>query len=268
MVTIAVVGAQRRQPGNPPIVEPVEFPSRQGRLLVGDLFRPAPGAGDWIVLLHGMESCRGGTKQLAMTEHAIAAGYGVLRFDFSFVGDSEGRFEDMTVSGEVADASGALDFLSEFGPRSTTLVGSSLGGLVSLLVAAADQRVGRLITIAAVADTALFSDELSEAELADWQSSGRRAWGEKHLKWGFLDDARSIDVAARIVEIDVPTLVLHGEDDPVVPPRHADVIESSVSGPVRKRMYAGVGHRFDEPGALDALLAEFDAWLEETGTAP
>ncbi|SVD19127.1 uncharacterized protein METZ01_LOCUS371981, partial [marine metagenome] len=90
-----------------------------------------------MLLCHGMESSRGGDKQLAIAERFIPLGLTVLRFDFSYVGESEGVFEDISISGEVADALGAVDFIQNFLPPRLTLVGSSMGGAVALLVAAA-----------------------------------------------------------------------------------------------------------------------------------
>src|SRR5690606_29280116 len=155
--------------------ERVEFPSRRGNLLVGDIHRPAAGSRRWMVLCHGMESTRGGTKQTAIVQRFVPKGWNVLRFDFSFVGDSDGEYEDLTIGAEVDDALGALDFMHEFGASDCTLVGSSLGGLVALLAAAQmPHLVSRVAVIAAVADAALFTDGLTDKDIAEWRRRGRR----------------------------------------------------------------------------------------------
>ncbi|TFH26638.1 MAG: alpha/beta fold hydrolase [Myxococcales bacterium] len=180
--------------------ERVEFPSRRGTLLVGDLQRAGPTLGPTLVLCHGMESTRQGTKQQAMAERFLPLGFSLLRFDFSYVGESEGRFEDLTLSGEVEDALGAIDFLQEFSPGKTVLIGSSLGGAVALLTAArAPERVHAVATIAAVADTALFTASLSPADIADWRRSGRRRWREGFLNSTFLEDVERLDIPAAIL---------------------------------------------------------------------
>ena len=68
-----------------------------------------------MVLCHGMESTKEGTKHQALAARLAALGYLCLRFDFSYVGESEGRFEDLTISGEVEDLGGAIDFLTARG---------------------------------------------------------------------------------------------------------------------------------------------------------
>src|SRR5439155_135327 len=82
------------------------------------------------------ESTKEGTKHSALATRLATLGYASLRFDFSYVGESEGAFEDLTISGEVDDLGGACDELRRRGAGDLALVGSSLGGTVALLYAA------------------------------------------------------------------------------------------------------------------------------------
>jgi uncharacterized protein len=246
--------------------ERIEFPSRRGNLIVGDLHRIGPGSGKWLVLCHGMESTRGGTKQSAIAQRFAPAGYNILRFDFSYVGDSEGEYEDLTVSGEVDDALGALDFMHEFGASECTLVGSSLGGLVALLAAAhVPFLVSRVAVIAAVADSRIFTEGLTEKAISEWRTRGRHRVGSGFLKPAFLDDVLKIDAPAMMKQVTMPVLVMHGDADTVVPFAHAEKIARSVAGPCEVVKFEGVEHRFEEPGALDRLLDVLASWLERTG---
>jgi len=242
--------------------ERVEFASRRGGLLVGDLHRDGQSIGPMLLLCHGMESTRQGTKQQALVERLLPLGISVFRFDFSYVGESEGRFEDLTVSGEVEDALGAIDFVQDFAPSALVLVGSSLGGTVALLAAArTPERVQAIATIAAVADAALFTAELAPEDVARWRREGRRRWREGYMNVGFLDDVERIDILAAVATLHQPLLVLHGESDPVVPVEHALAIAAAAAGDVTLATFPGVGHRFEEPGALPALLDRIEAWL-------
>ena len=242
----------------------MEFPSRRGNFLVGDIYRKGDGLGDVLVLCHGMESTRGGTKQTAIVERFVPKGFSVFRFDFSYVGESDGKFEDMTIGGEVDDALGALDFIREFAPGKVILVGSSLGGAVALIAASqAAATVDAVATIAAVADSALFTSQMSDAEIEDWRRTGHRAWREGSMKSTFLEDAERTDILAAVATIEVPLLVMHGEADGVVPPEHARAIEAAAAGPTTVKMFPGVSHRFEEPSALEGLLETLERWLDE-----
>ncbi len=65
-----------------------------------------------------------------LAEHGIAS----LRFDFRGFGDSEGQQEDLTLTGEIADARAAIDYLAtlpEVDLQRLALIGLSMGGLVA-----------------------------------------------------------------------------------------------------------------------------------------
>lgn len=210
-----------------------------------------------------MESTRQGTKQQAIVERFLPLGFSVFRFDFSFVGESDGRFEDLTVSGEVEDALGAIDFVQEFSPSALVVIGSSLGGTVALLAAArTPERVHAIATIAAVADTALFCADLAPEEIAAWRREGRRRWRDGWMNVGFLNDVERLDILAAVSSLPQPLLVLHGEADPVVPLAHAIAIAAAAPGDVTLATFPGIGHRFEEPGALPEMLDRIEAWVE------
>jgi putative redox protein len=229
-------------------------------MLVGDLYRCDPDS-PALLLCHGMESTRRGTKQVAIARRFAPMGLNVFAFDFSYVGDSEGRFEDMTISGEVADVMGAIDFL-RFQSGPLVLVGSSLGGAVAMLAASQmSHAVAAVATIAAVADTSIFTEGLSPDELDDWRERGSRRWGEGSMRSSFLDDVNHTDIPVAVAAIDCPMLVVHGGSDTVVPVEHARIIEAAAGCELRLEIFEGVGHRFAEQGALEGFLRVLEDWL-------
>ncbi|QVQ52328.1 alpha/beta hydrolase [Spiractinospora alimapuensis] len=66
---------------------------------------------------------------------------------------------------------------------------------------------------------------------------------------------------AAIDTITAPTLVVHGEDDPLIRPRAARVIASRIPG-ARKRVLPGVGHDIPEP-VWPTVAAEMRALADE-----
>ncbi len=242
--------------------EYVEFPSRSGVTLVGDLFRASKPGSPCLLLCHGMESTRGGTKQTALVERFAPQGMTVVRFDFSFVGDSGGSFEDLTISGEVDDLQGALDFVAELEPSRCIVLGSSLGGTVSLIGAAKrSDMVDAVATIAAPADASLFTEGLSDPDREQWRRSGVRSWRDGTMRSTFLDDVEALDILESVRQLQCPLLVMHGDVDSVVPVSHAHMIVEAAPGPTSLEIFRGVDHRFEEPGALDGLLDCVESWL-------
>src|SRR5207247_3787580 len=68
-----------------------------------------------------------------LADRLASAGISVVRFDFSYVGESEGEFADLTFRGEVEDLAGAWRFFRERIDGPIGILGSSMGGTVALL---------------------------------------------------------------------------------------------------------------------------------------
>jgi len=119
---------------------PVTFTS-QGMQIIGVLHcPPADTKPPAVVFYHG---CTGSKIEahwlyVKLARHLAALGIMTLRFDFRGSGESEGEFEDMTLSGEIADGLCAFEYLiAECGadPRRTGVLGLSMGGTVAAILA-------------------------------------------------------------------------------------------------------------------------------------
>jgi dipeptidyl aminopeptidase/acylaminoacyl peptidase len=262
MVSIALAMPQREVE----TIEPVTMTSRRGVRLAGLLHWPAgtrpPAALPAVVLCHGMESTKEGTKHQALAVRLAALGYACLRFDFSYVGESGGRFEDLTISGEVADLGGAMDALTTRGFTRFGLVGSSLGGTVAVVYAGDDPRVHALVTIAAVSQPLGIVARMPAAELEAWRRTGLRAEaGGGMLKREFLDDLPHVDVLGAARRLAAATLVTHGDRDDVVPVADAHALYAALRDPKALAITPGCDHRYSDPAHLAALLDRTTEWL-------
>jgi pimeloyl-ACP methyl ester carboxylesterase len=209
-----------------------------------------------------MESTKEGTKHRLLADRFSRAGISVVRFDFSYVGESEGEFADLTFRGEVEDLAGAWRFFRERIDGPIGILGSSMGGTVALLFASEEPQVAALATIAAVARPARTLAELRPPEIERWRKEGVLSLGGVRLRSTFLEDVETLDVLAACRKVVCPTLVTHGDADAVVPPSDAEEIASALGGEHRLSIYHGADHRFSRPADLEALLAESSAWLE------
>ena len=244
--------------------ERVVFPSRRGNRLVGIVHSPrdVQPLHSGVILCHGMESTKDGTKHKLLGERLSRAGFSVLRFDFSYVGESEGDFADLTFRGEVEDLGGAWDFFRARVGGPIGLLGSSMGGAVALLFAAAEPGVCALATIAAVARPRRVLAELRPAEIERWRREGVLSLGGVRLRSTFLDDVETLDVLGACREVRCPTFVAHGDADRVVPCSDAEEIAAALGAEHRLKIYPGADHRFSKPADLEELLEDCASWLE------
>ena len=117
--------------------EKISFTNSRGDTLSGVLHHaekhPARGA---VILCHGMESDKNSEKLVFLSRELARRGVLALRFDFSYVGESSGKFEDITYSGEVEDLKAAYALLRSRHAGKTAILGSSMGGTVALMFAA------------------------------------------------------------------------------------------------------------------------------------
>lgn len=115
----------------------------------------SPGRAPTVVFLSGFMSDMTGAKASALAAFCADRGQAFLRFDYRGHGASEGVFADCGIEEWREDALAVIDRLTD-GP--VILVGSSMGGWISLLAALArPERIAGLIGLAAAPD---FTEEL------------------------------------------------------------------------------------------------------------
>lgn len=114
----------------------------EGKRLIGTLHIPdeACKPQPFVILFHGFcdERSELNFVHRDLSRKLLEAGISSVRFDFNGSGESEGRFEDMTVSSEVQDALNILDWAKEqpyVDSKRIALHGLSLGGCVASMAA-------------------------------------------------------------------------------------------------------------------------------------
>lgn len=130
----------------------VIFKNNLGKKIDGILHIPAQkGRYPAIIFSHGFTGFKDQEFIVKICKSLCRAGFVVLRFDFvRNPGESETRFEDMTVTQEVRDLRTAVDFIEEqkfVNKYKIGLTGHSLGGFVSTIVASIDNRIRCLVDL-------------------------------------------------------------------------------------------------------------------------
>ena len=114
-------------------------------------------------------ACNKNLKAVRNIARALTAkGIGVLRFDFTGLGESDGRFEETIFSHNVSDIIYASQFLEEHYGEANLLIGHSLGGAAILIAATQLNNIKAVVTIGTPFDpyhvTHLFHEELHKLD--------------------------------------------------------------------------------------------------------
>jgi alpha-beta hydrolase superfamily lysophospholipase len=248
------------------MAEQIVFENSLGQRLAGLLHRPArAGAalGPTVILCHGMMSAKEGRKQVEFAEALEGCGYAVLRFDFSFCGESEGNFKEITFTQEVDDLAGAVRWVREQGGGPLGLLGSSMGGAVAVLYGRRDPAVQALVTLAAVAYPQRLVDRMAELKkkMDAWREEGHLFGAEGDVGEAFFQDAKGQDVPGAIRGMDTPVLIMHGALDDVVSVDDAHALHDNARGPKRLKIFPKADHRFIREEDLEDAVSETLDWF-------
>lgn len=164
-----------------------------------------------------------GNKNLVASKHISRAltmnGFGVLRFDFTGLGESEGDFEDTNFSSNVEDLIAAAEYLDKEYMAPAVMVGHSLGGAAALFASSKLESIKAVVTIGSPSYpehvTHLLRDKKEEIEkngCAKVNIGGR----EFMIKKQFLDDLQAQEHIPVIKELNRALLVMHSPQDKIV----------------------------------------------------
>jgi esterase/lipase len=215
-----------------------------------------------------------GFKELTHLYHVAKAleekGIAALRFDYSdcIGASSGGTCEDMALTHQIRDTSGAISFLEDQGIESIGLMGHSLGGTTAIVTAANDTRIKALVPVAALAKAEW--DILFKAKLSEWKAQGFitfPTWkkGEIKIKYGFYRDLSKYDCTKLIRATDAPVRVIHPGNDQTVTIQNAQGIYDNANEPKDLRIIDGANHMFSnkehEKQMIDLCIEWFEKYL-------
>jgi len=199
----------------------ITFPASDGvTSLSARVELPASGqAAAWALFAHCFTCSKNIRAAVDITRALSSLGVGVVRFDFTGLGESEGEFADTNFSSNVRDVVAAAHFMAEEYGAPAMLVGHSLGGAAVLQAAAELPAVRAVTTIGAPADPAhvlrhvhASLEQIEEQGEAEVDIGGRPFKVRKQ----FLDDLEKQRVEDIVSDLDAALLFMHSPTDGVV----------------------------------------------------
>lgn len=213
--------------------ERVSFMS-QGQRISGVLHLPSKDGLPCVIASHGLLSSKDSEKYISLGEGLSHKGIAMLRFDFRGIGESEGRMDDDSISRRLTDLDSAISFVKSYmGVGSEIgLVGSSLGGYISLIMASMDKEIKATVVWA----TPFHLNNLS---------SGRESEEYHYPGDVFLMDLKRHPLMPVLHKVS-NCLIIHGERDELVPLDHALNIFSHLNLPKEIHIIGGADHRLTD----------------------
>lgn len=201
------------------------FPGTHNINLCGILSDPAPGKKlPMVILCHGFTKNKDNKTNLTLEPLLNQNNIATFRFDFFGHGESGGSFEDITITQGTQDILSAISFLKEKGYNKIGLVGSSFGGMCSIMAASKTKDLFFLALKAPVSNwVEMIFDTEDENYVTRWFMDGyinynsRTGEPKGRIKYNFWLDAKENNGYIVAQNIQIPTLIVHGDQDKGVP---------------------------------------------------
>lgn len=223
-----------------------------------------------VIIMHGFTATKERPLLTKLADDLEKDGIASIRFDFNGHGQSEGRFQDMTVPNEIEDAKHVYEYASQLpGVTSISLAGHSQGGVVASMTAG-ELGTQKVKALALMAPAAVLREDAIRGNLFGTTYDPLNPPAEipifKGLKLGanYVKTARDLPIYETASQYQGPAYMLHGTGDTVVPYTYSLRYQRIYfNGQVH--LVDGEDHSFtkDTDGAAQAVADFFKKTLKE-----
>ena len=185
----------------------------------------------FILCCHGLYSNKDSKKYIELAEIALKNGISCIRFDFRGCGESNGKFEDSTLSNRIKDVNEVVKYIKNKYHAKISLFGSSFGGMVAISYSYLNK----------IKPLVLISTPYKIEGIKNFESS----------KYNILD------MVSKLSHV----LIMHGKKDEVVPVTHAEKIYRMLKEP-KKFLLFNTDHSFSDEKERKIALEEAVKWIK------
>lgn len=249
-----------------------------------------------VIYAHGFNGFKdwGGCDIIA--EELAAAGFVMVKFNFSHNGTTPAQPEDFVdqeafgnnnYTRQLTDLQIVTNWVCEtedpnkhfFDTEQICLIGHSMGGGISVLYAAEDSRIKKLVTWAAISECKTPWGGWSAARMEEWQQKGVQYYtntrtGQQlplyyQLYLDYVNNTERLDIEKAIKALSIPVLICHGSSDISVPVEKAFQLKEWQ--PAAELFTLDTNHVFDRvhpwtkpylPEAMDIVLQKTISFLQ------
>jgi len=228
-----------------------------------------------VFIMHGLDS----NKNFPLTEQIASSfrknNYIIIRFDFRNTnGESEGFLENATITNYYQDLEDVINWTQQqsWYQEPFYLVGHSLGGLCATLYTQNNfQKIKALAPISVVVSGELLFKAWGEAyDVNVWRKNGNIEWESSAMPGlinkvkfqSFFDDSLKYDLIPRINKLNLPILMIAGDQDETTPIKHQKILFNKLPDKKEFHIIKGATHTFRGELYLQQVGEIFDKWIK------
>ena len=249
----------------------VMFADSQGNQILGTISIPKQ-AGSVVIISHGFSSNKESKLYVESQNELNKVSIGTLRYDYYGHGQLYCKGAKYTVTRDVTltkcvdSIKAAISFVRSKGDYDIGLVGSSFGGLISLIAASQDSNIRALALKTPVVEPIEFwKQRLGDARIEKWKQEGIMYYDECgenfELNYAFWEDLQIYDTFEMAKNISCPVLLVHGGSDTVVPIRQSQDLANIVNTEVN--VVKGANHDYAAPAQYNEMKRLITDFLAE-----
>lgn len=235
--------------------------------LVGVLYKPNKKEFPVAIFCHGYRSDKNSSKVPALAKELVSKGIALFAFDFAGSGESDGKFEDTTLTQQTSDLKAVIDYFSNLN-KEIAVIGSSLGGISALNQAAKNSKIKVLVLMSPVSSfPTRKTGEYSEEGVRQWKESGytytySERKGKLKINYSFYKDGVQYSNYEIYKKIKIPTLIIHGTKDESINIKDSIKLNKTIKAS-KLIVLKDADHIYTRKGDFDRVMKEIADFIEE-----
>ena len=229
--------------------------------------RPTDPLHSAVILCHGFLSTKESRTNRRLTELLIPQGIATLGFDWHGMGQSSEKLATIGIQKCLDQLNSAFWWLQEQGISRIGLMGSSFGGLMALLFSPRQPNLAALALKCPVVDfPEVLRCEFGEAAMEEWKHTNHipdilGGTTPIPLDYAFFEECLEFIGYSAAQKIRTPTLIVHGEEDELIPKHQIDRLLASLPQEKRLDLLPGADHRFGRPEDFRIMTNRISQWM-------
>ncbi len=247
--------------------QPVYFYNDHGEKLAGTLHLPDMPTIYGVVFGHCFTCSRHTGILRHICTRLVEKGFMALRFDFSGNGQSEGVFSESTYSKQISEMKTAAAFISGKGASWLGFAGHSMGAVIALITAAQMNSAKAVCTLAARFTGLSSAHFLNQNQRKELQRTGRVVFSSRGrslvLSEHLFADSKQYKLSKIVASLNLPLLVVHGDDDEIVPVQEAYAAHDLNAQGVELAVIPGADHMFSRQEHYHQVSSLVVEWFKK-----